>query len=209
MHILSIVFLGIAANLDNLGIGLSYGLRKIKIPFASNLVIAVLSGLAALITGFAGRLLSHVLPEYLCNTIGGSIVGAVGVWVVASGFFVKRNLKSNSTSAKAINNKQGRTLDIIRQPEKADIDYSGHISIKESILLGIALAVNCLATGLGAGMTGVSVIGMTASIMLFSLITIFLGTTIGKRCFSGVLGDKATVLAGVLLIVIGIYEIFI
>ncbi len=43
MHWITIILVGIAANLDNLGIGLAYGVKKTKIPFASNLTIAVVS----------------------------------------------------------------------------------------------------------------------------------------------------------------------
>ena len=211
MHLLSIILLGIAANLDNLGIGLAYGVRRVRVPFVSNIIISVLSGIATLMTCFAGQLLNHIIPGYLCNVIGGCIVSGVGAWVIVTNFTGKeKHLTSNDADNKQmVNTNEVNLIDIIRQPEKADIDYSGHISIKESILLGIALSVNCLATGLGAGMTGLSVIEMTLSVMLFSLLTIYSGTLIGKRYISKLAGERATVLAGILLIIIGIYEIFI
>lgn len=211
MHILSIVILGIAANLDNLGIGLAYGIRKIKIPLISNLIIALLSGIATLITSFAGHLLLYLFPNVLCNILGGSIVSLVGIWIIV---FYFKNMNKDVMLIKA---EKDQTKDItmenlriiIKQPERADIDYSGHISIKESILLGIALSVNCLATGLGAGMTGLSIFGMTLSVVFFSLVTIFFGVYLGKRYVSYYLGDKATIIAGILLILIGIYEMLV
>ena len=36
MHIISALFLGLAANLDNFGVGVSYGVQKIRIPSPSN-----------------------------------------------------------------------------------------------------------------------------------------------------------------------------
>ena len=97
----------------------------------------------------------------------------------------------------------------MQHPDKADTDYSGDISTKESVLLGIALALNCLATGLGAGMTGLNAIAITVTTILFSFLTIFLGLIIGRKCVSCFSGDKATILAGILLIIIGLYEVFI
>lgn len=211
VHLFSIVLLGIAANLDNLGIGIAYGVRRVRIPFTSNLIIAALSGIATLITSLAGHLLNHIVPGYLCNLIGGCIVSLVGVFVIVTNFVDR---KTDPSSANPNNEQMESTnakkfLTIMKQPEKADMDYSGHISSKESVLLGIALSINCLATGLGAGMTGLNVIGMTLSVILFSLLTIFLGVIVGKRYISCLLGDKATILAGILLLVIGIYEMFI
>jgi len=165
VHLLSIILLGIAANLDNLGIGLAYGIRRVKISLVSNLIIALLSGIATSLASFTGHLLNRILPDYLGNVIGGCIVGAVGVWVIAANFNGKNtHLALDNSDNEQMNNTNAANLrDIIRQPEKADVDYSGHISVKESILLGTALSINCLDTGLGAGMTGLSVIGTTSS----------------------------------------------
>ena len=74
MHILSVVLLCIAANLDNLSIGLAYGIRKVRIPLLSNLVISSLSGLFTLATCLVGHFLSGVMPGYLGNILGGCIV---------------------------------------------------------------------------------------------------------------------------------------
>lgn len=203
MNFVSMVMLGIAANLDNLGIGLTYGLRKIKIPLLSNIVIAVLSGVATILSSFAGSTLLHILPCKLCSLLGGVVVSIVGVLTILS---LRENVEKKTS-----NNIQITTQNlqiILKEPCRADADNSGHISIKEAILLGMALAVNCLATGLGAGMIGVNVLELTISIMFFSLLTIFSGGYIGRHYFSGFLEKRATLIAGVILIVIGVYKMF-
>ena len=93
-------------------------------------------------------------------------------------------------------------------PSLADKDFSGDISLKESVLLGIALAVNCLGTGFGAGMTGVNIGILTLAVIIFSIATISLGEIIGRRWAAKFLGDQATVLSGLLLIIVGIFQIF-
>lgn len=207
MHIMSIIMLGIAANLDNLGIGLAYGIRRIRIPVGSNLIIAGLSGLATALSGFGGHLLLDILPSGLGNILGGGIVAAVGVWTIASYYQDKNKNMVLPSPDKELTIENLKI--IIEEPHKADIDYSGHISTKEAILLGVALAVNASATGLGAGMTGLSVIGMTLSVIIFSLLTITIGDYTGQRCASLYLGDRAALVAGILLIMVGIYEMFI
>ncbi len=43
LHLLTILLLSFSSNLDNVGVGVSYGIRKINIPFTSNLLIAVVT----------------------------------------------------------------------------------------------------------------------------------------------------------------------
>lgn len=207
MHIISIILLGVAANLDNLGIGLSYGIRKIKVPLSSNLIIAVISGIATVLSATGGHLITHLLPAKASNIFGGAIVVLVGLGVIIS---YKRACGKNSSVDKInYKTKVSNLKIIVQKPQKADLDYSGHISFEEAILLGSALAVNCLATGLGAGLTGLNVAGLAWSVTLFSLLTIITGVQIGKRFASLLFGDRAPLVAGVILIIIGLYEIFI
>jgi len=184
-----------------MAIGLAYGARKINVPFKSNLAIALFSGFATLISSFLGNLLTNYIPNYLGNIIGGSIVSAMGIYTIVSYLHTKISKVQDSNymcldSIKAVMN----------DPSIADKDYSGDISLKESILLGIALAVNCLGTGFGAGMSGVHIGVLTVAVIIFSLITISLGALVGRRYAARFLGDRATIISGLLLLAVGVYQ---
>ncbi len=43
LHLATILLLSLSSNLDNIGVGVSYGIRKVNIPFTSNLLIAVVT----------------------------------------------------------------------------------------------------------------------------------------------------------------------
>lgn len=73
MHLISLVFLSIAANLDNLSIGMAYGIRNVRIPLISNFAISVVSGLFTLITCILGNYLNGIIPNHLSNIFGGCI----------------------------------------------------------------------------------------------------------------------------------------
>ena len=79
MHLLSALMIGVAANLDNFGIGVSYGIRKIRIPFLSNFFIAVLSGIIVALSVSAGHILSQFIG--LANLLGALLIIVIGVWV--------------------------------------------------------------------------------------------------------------------------------
>ena len=203
MYFFSIFLLCLAPNLDNMVIGLAYGARQINVPFKSNFAIALFSGLAILISSSIGRILTNYIPNYLGNIIGGSIVSIMGIYTIVSYLYSKINKMHGSIFC--LENIKA----VMEDPSIADKDYSGDISLKESILLGVALAVNCLGTGFGAGMTGVNIFILTAAVILFSLITITLGVFIGKRYAARFLGSKATIISGLLLLAVGIYQILI
>ncbi|EMS68966.1 sporulation membrane protein YtaF [Ruminiclostridium cellobioparum] len=205
VYFLSIFLLCLAPNLDNMVIGLAYGARKINVPFRSNFAIALFSGIATLLSSLLGSALANYIPSYTGNIIGGSIVGIMGLYTII-GHLIK-NKKSTGNEYQNGNQYIVELRHVMDDPGIADKDYSGDISLKESILLGIALAVNCLGTGFGAGMTGVNIAVLTTAVIIFSLTTISLGAVIGRRWAAKFLGDQATILSGLLLLAVGIYQI--
>lgn len=206
MYFISIFLLCLAPNLDNMAIGLAYGVRKINVPLKSNFAIALFSGLATLISSFAGSFLTNYIPVFTGKIIGGSIVCIIGILTIISCLYAGQKMKQSSSSKNSYQYLDNLRA-VIDDPGIADKDFSGDISLKESILLGIALAVNCLGTGFGAGMTGINVFVLSGAVVVFSLITISLGAFIGRHYAAGLLGNKATVVSGLLLLAVGLYQI--
>ena len=210
MRLWAILVLGIAANLDNLGIGLAYGLKKIKVPLASNLSIAILSGIATLLSAFLGHRLSNILPAKTGPALGGIIVSIIGVWTIAQYFLAEQA----SHHHPAHNNREKAKITwqnlwkVFENPALVDKDQSNVISVNESLLLGIALSINCLTTGLGAGMTRLNTYALALSIIIFSLLSIQTGMYIARRYAATHLGKHANLLTGIILIIIGLCEIF-
>ncbi|QNU68714.1 manganese efflux pump [Ruminiclostridium herbifermentans] len=187
-----------------MAIGLAYGAKKISVPPKSNLAIALFSGFATLISSSFGNLLTNYIPNYLGTVIGGSIVSIMGIYTIISYLHTRiKTKKIQESNYVYIDNIRA----VMNDPSVADKDYSGDISLKESILLGIALALNCLGTGFGAGIAGVNILILTAVVTVFSLFTISLGAIIGKRYANQLLGDKATLLSGIILLLVGLYQI--
>ncbi|WP_024832447.1 sporulation membrane protein YtaF [Ruminiclostridium josui] len=202
--ILSIFLLCLAPNLDNMAIGLAYGARKINVPLKSNISIALFSGIATLLSSLLGNILTNYISDSLGKTIGGTIVILMGIFTIIG--YLNNRRKSKRVYGNGI-----QYIDDIKavmdDPGIADRDYSGDISLKESILLGIALASNCIGTGFGAGVFGINAFVLSAAVIVFSLITISVGAIIGRRYASKFLGEKATIISGILLIIIGLYQI--
>ncbi|MCY9669970.1 manganese efflux pump [Paenibacillus alginolyticus] len=199
MHWFSIIAIGIAANLDNLGIGLSFGARSTKVPLLSNLLIALLSLAATYLAMSAGIYLSHLISPSWGNLIGGFVVVFIGAWGLRSSLKKRRKLVSDAELGEQMT----------RMAERSDKDGNHIISWGESISLGFALSVNCMASGLAAGVSGVSPLFSALSVGIFSLLTVDIGVRLGSQIAKSWFGKYSELMGCLLLIVIGFYEIFV
>ncbi|MNJ60579.1 hypothetical protein D3C77_563220 [compost metagenome] len=97
---------------------------------------------------------------------------------------------------------------LLQNPEEADKDSSKSISLGESLLLGIALAMNALAGGFNAGITQLNIWYTSLSVGIFSFILLALCAGFGEKFAAEKLGNRATVISGLLLIFIGFRQMF-
>ncbi|GFZ99649.1 sporulation membrane protein YtaF [Paenibacillus marchantiophytorum] len=199
MHWFTIVAIGIAANLDNLGIGLSFGSRSTKVPLLSNLLIALLSMAATYLAMSAGIYVSHLLSPSVGNLIGGIIIILLGAWGLRASLKRFRHAARDAQLGEQF----------AGMAQRSDKDGNHVISWGESLSLGFALSINCLASGLGAGASGVSPILSAISVGVFSLLTVDLGIRMGSRIAKSWFGRYAELLGCLLLIVIGCYEVIV
>ncbi|PEX92888.1 sporulation membrane protein YtaF [Bacillus cereus] len=194
----SILLIGIASNLDNAGVGIAYGIRKIRISWSNNFIIAFLGFLFTLLAGFFGNWIALFISEFTANLIGAIVLGVIGVFILCQPFLSQKD---------TIESKDSSVMGILRDPEKADFDGSKTISFSEAIVLGVALSINNIAGGFDAGVTNLN-LWLTAVISgLFSFICIRGFAYVGKRFLAEYLGKWATVIAGILLVLIGIDQL--
>jgi putative sporulation protein YtaF len=196
-----LLFLSIAANLDNLGVGVAYGVKRIKIPFISNLMIAGIAFFFGTISVLTGTWIGHYLADSIANTIGALLIMGVGLWMVLPRKLQLRLEKNSNQKEISI------IIKILHEPEEADTDRSALISWQESVLLGVALSINVFTNGISAGLWKLNIIGTAFGMAIFSFITIKLGIWLGSRYGLRWLGNKANLAAGIILILIGIHQI--
>lgn len=116
MHILSPLLFAISANTDNFVVGLSYGIKKIKIGLVSNLLIALISLVGTILSMSVGKIIFDFVPENASNLIGSIILILIGSWTIVKPLF-----------------KKIRSDDVLENPEKVDKDNSSSIDAKESV----------------------------------------------------------------------------
>ncbi|MDD3223778.1 MAG: sporulation membrane protein YtaF [Clostridium sp.] len=211
-----ILLIAFVSNLDNFAVGVSYGARKIFIPFKANFIIAIITGLGTLISMILGKFISNIFTTSEANFLGGLVIVLVGVWIFA------KELIDLLKKKKGINECEEKNIDrniqdyglireiprILENPFLADNDFSGYISMRESVVLGSALAINNMANGIGAGLAGLNPIATALSAFVISLIFVWIGIKLGHDYIYNFLGKISGPIAGIILIILGIYEMF-
>ncbi|NMB40347.1 MAG: sporulation membrane protein YtaF [Firmicutes bacterium] len=203
MNYLAPMLLAIALSIDGFAVGLAYGIRKIKVTFLPTMLIVLCSVPAMAFSMFAGQLVASLIPFRLAGVIGGSILMLIGFWQLIEGL---KKYKDDPILLTINLKTLGLVLQVIREPENADVDRSGDIDYKEALLLGVALNIDVAGAGLGAGIAGYS-------FLLIPLVTtaLFLafygGLFIGKKFTTGFLGKKGYILPGIMLVFLGLINI--
>ncbi|WP_282941350.1 sporulation membrane protein YtaF [Paenibacillus sp. RC67] len=199
-----------SSSLDNLGVGISYGIRGIRIGLISNIIMALICFLLSEVGIIGGQWISKVLPGIFSSLVGAFVLIIIGIRIVLLAVPRKKH------SPQALEPEKSETASLkglLQNPEKADLDKSGEIGYGEAVILGLALSANAVTNGLGAGLLGLSPLAISLTAAIGSFITVWLGTALGRkvaeiRIGSFNLGQMGTLLSGVILLLIACNALF-
>lgn len=225
-HVFTLLLLAFALSLDSFGVGITYGLRQMKISPLSVVIISMCSGIIIYISMQVGVLLAKVVSPHAASIVGAVILIIMGSWSLIQLLMQKeknrddkdtaviRSLHEPARVAEAEQTvfsleirKLGLVIRILRTPSSADIDKSGSISGIEAMWLGIALSLDAFGAGLGAALLGFSPIWTALVIALFSGTFLVLGMKTGFRFASRSWMRHFTALPALLLIAMGIIKL--
>lgn len=196
-----------AVSLDSFVASFAYGTNKIKIPPLSVAVISVIcSGMLA-VSLFFGSLLRDYVPEAVTKGICFTILFLLGVVKLFDSAIkmrirkhkIDRQMKFSFLSLQVI-------LNVYADPEKADIDRSKVLSPLEAVSVAVALSLDGLAVGFGAGLANIDFFQAVIICLLFSAVTVGIGSLMGRK-----LAEKTnlnlTWVGGVLLLVLAFLKL--
>ncbi|NBI28305.1 sporulation membrane protein YtaF [Chengkuizengella marina] len=214
---ISMLILALAVSLDGFGVGIMYGLRKIKIPLISIIIIAICSGVIIFISMQMGVLLLKFLPPFLAKIIGSMILVSIGIWAIIQMKIQRKNDNEREPVTVVSDEKKtivhielkriGLVIEILKKPVKADVDRSGVISASEAAFLGIALSLDAFGAGIGAALIGFSPLLTSIVIAFSSGCFILLGLRTGYIFSETRWIRRLTVLPGIILIVMGLIKL--
>ncbi|MBE0069153.1 MAG: hypothetical protein PWQ59_524 [Thermoanaerobacterium sp.] len=203
MHFLYALFIALANNVDNISVRIAYSIRGIKITTIKNLWISLITFLISTIAAVSGNLISGIFSKQLSSLLSMILLASIGLWIMLEPYF-----KKNNTDTDEIHKDGNKNIYIIlKRPEKADIDNSNDIDFKEATMLGIALSINNIGGGISAGMIGLNSFFIGFFSALISFIALWTGNYVTDFLNRWNFNRKATVIAGLILILIGLKQI--
>lgn len=220
--IFSIILLSVTLSIDALAAGISYGLSGTRIPLISKIIICAFSLIYATAALLLGKALANLLPLFAGKIIGAAVLAGLGVFMIIKSRKKPRNAQTEiadnsgpQTICKIILKSLGITIEILKNnPSAGDIDRSGTIDKKESLLLGFALSVDSLGVVIGGSLSGLSSWYIPPAVALCQLFFLSSGLFTGsllckkRRAVSGKYDAVTQLLPGVLLIVFSIIRLF-
>lgn len=207
---LSLILVAFAVSLDSFSVGLTYGLRKLKIPFKSILIIACCSAFTLTLAMFVGKMITHLFSPATLDTIGGIIFVLLGMWILYQ-FFRPEEEETAKLEEKIIFKVEiksiGLVINILKKPTTADLDKSGSITGVEALILGIALSLDAFGAGIAAALLGYSPVILAIAVAAMSFIFLTLGIQIGKWFSKLAWMRMFSFVPGVVLILMGILRL--
>jgi putative sporulation protein YtaF len=178
----SFILLGafaVAQNVDNFVLAAAYGFRGVLVPRDSNVLIAIMSGLATAFAATTGARLGQTIAQNrhweLTDSIARGLLIMLGVWTLV-GYFRKK-LFPQLREGKARNPET-----VLTTSQQASV----RISKSEALIVATALAIDNLAPSFAFGLRHahaslLNLLTLTVFTAGFSLASVILGQNAGRR----------------------------
>lgn len=182
MALISSLIFACSVNIDAFLVGMSYGIRKIRITIPQNLLISLISFAGTFLSLFLGRQLLFFLPSSLMEHIGGVILSGLGLFYIIKSFFYKSDeLHTESLTVT--------------------------LPLREILLLGSALSLNNIGIGVGASFSGILLAPTAAVTFLIAVLFLFAGNHLGSAPLLRFSNRYADLVSGVMLIALALYHL--
>lgn len=198
---MGLLLLVIAVSLDGFGVGITYGMKKTKVPANALFIIMICSGVIVLLSMTIGEVLTSFISPDKAKIFGGLILVLIGLFSLVNLMRTKKPVTKDSKNLHQVKT-------VLSTPAHADLDHSGVISIGEAFLLGTALALDAFGAGLGAAIIGYSPILTAISVAFMSAVFLYCGLQIGTFLLKSEFLTKFSFLPPLLLIILGVYNMF-
>lgn len=204
MNIIGVVLLAVAVSIDGFWGGFSFGLRKIKIPLISLLVISFWSVIFTMLTMLLGYKLQNYISLETGRYIGAFLLFLLGVFTLKEGYQQHKGSKENNHKIKL--NFQD-LLKVLNNPLLADVDNENDIKPYEGTILGIAVAMDASIAAFTLSFLGFSPLITPFLFGLTHFILIGLGNIMARKNIINQFADKFSFLPGIILITMAILRV--
>lgn len=177
------ILLAISISIDTFGLGVTYGMKKIRVPLRSLLLINMISVIFLSVAFALGSLLLNFISVFQAKLLSSVLILLLGfVFFIQAYLDCRYPPQEGKRMIKIISIKTlGIVINIIRDPVSGDRDHSGVIETKEAIYIGMALAMDAFTIGLAVSIVKIHMITFIAAIFLINILFFKSGELLGKK----------------------------
>jgi putative sporulation protein YtaF len=176
------ILLVTALCLDAFTASLACGVSKTKIPPLSALVISLVCTATLALSAGLGAAAMSFIPSSVSGVVSFVLLLLIGS-AKSFEYFLKRMISRTENKRNQIRMKLfdlNFVLMVYADTEKADIDKSKTLSVKEAVYLALALSIDGFAAGFGWGLTHINYIELILLSLLSNLLAVAGGYFLGK-----------------------------
>ena len=197
MQLVPSLLFGVSASLDALLVGVSYGVRGVRIRLWQNLFISLVTLLGTCLSISFGSILVPLVPPLISSCAGSLILSILGIYYIIKWLFT---FTGKQELDHLLDQKQS-ALKTAEQPRDG-------LSAVEVFFLSLSLSVNNLGIGLSASLTGLTLVPAAIATCLCSVLFLMAGNLLGQSRLLRLIGDLADPISGLLLIGLSLIQLF-
>lgn len=211
VNIFYILLLGLAVSIDGFAAGIAYGLKNIRMPAISLIIVGVVASICTAIAMVMAYMVGQFINTDLAIVIGALLLIMLGLWSLCQQYLTKNvtSYEANGeVTARSLTFSLGRlVVSIMAKPETADVDKLGFISSLEAVFLGLAVGADAMVGTFAAALMGSLPIYTPLVIGLIHMICIAGGCYSSRKFISEKFKKRFPYLPGTLLIVLGLLRL--
>lgn len=181
MQLVYLFIIALLNSIDNIGIGAAYSIAGIKVRLLKNILIAFIAFIVSFLSAIFGQLISYYLNDTECTIISMFLLILMGTNMIYTSFSKKKDTELNNIN---------------------ELDF------KETFSIGIALALDDITSSVSSSLLGFSAFMTSFPYFIISLVIFFSANYASRFISKFNFGNKATLFAGILMILIGIFQFF-
>lgn len=200
MSLFSLILIAAAVSLDGFWGGFAFGLRKIKIPFGSLIIISFWSVICTMITMMIGHYLRNIIPIEMAKYIGAVLLLLLAFYTLKEGYHHKKESFEASKPKITLHD----LTKILQNPLLADYDNQNDIKPMEGTLLGLAVAMDASIAAFTIALLGINPFSTPFLFGVAHFIMIGSGNIIARTNLVESVGEKFALLPGFILLILAV-----
>ncbi|CVK18607.1 MULTISPECIES: manganese efflux pump [Sporomusa] len=211
MSIFYVLLLGLAVSIDGFVAGVAYGLKNIRMPLISLIIVGIVASICTAVAMVMAYMVGQFINTDIALILGALLLILLGLWSLGQQYFTKSVTSyemDGEVTARKLTFSFGRlVVSIMAKPETADVDRLGFISSLEAVFLGLAVGADAMVGTFAVALMGSLPLYTPIVIGLIHMICIAGGCYSSRKFFPENLKKRFPYLPGTLLIILGLLRL--